>query len=538
MRTTDISAPARESSETGPATLASNITRDATRRWLAGAILTATLLGAGLRLFHLDSASFWEDELKTIRDCAQLTEINRSKVFGYLPTAVTLWLQGIPPNQIPVAHPDQWRAMGITEGRARLASAIMGIVSIPCLALACYPLVGARAAGILGLFLAVAPWHLYWSQAARFYTQQFLFYNLCLVWYFRATQTGSRGRMVGALVMLLLAFLTQPPALVILMVVGADWLVGLIRKEPVRLGWTGWIGFAAVLAICALVLRLDVKERTGQWAQFIGDTYNSPVKMVVGSIYLIMPAVALTAVLFLPSMLATRRRLAIYLVLAGILPILVFAAAATKSYVGLRYTFVSLFPFLVLAAMGCGLLYETLRERVGRLAAATLPGILLTIMAFTDYTYYTAGYGYHERWREAFAYVAQYRQPGEPVYVPGTSLPCPDGKTIIIESLIGRYYLEDGSVIAGLPTVDALRALPCPAWLVIEARDGFGRRRQRWLDDTAELKAYFNLRVVQPSSSVHVYRFVPPRDARGAGDASDVASNERSSREGPQRPDR
>lgn len=500
--------------------------REPSRRWLAGMLLAATLLGAGLRFYHLGAASFWEDELKTVRDCGRLGEINRSKVFGYLPTAIGLRLQGISPGEIPIKNPERWQALGINEGRARLASAVIGVISIPCLALACYPLVGARAAGVLALLLAVAPWHIYWSQAARFYTQQFLFYNLCLIWYFRATQSGSWPRMLAAASMLTLSFLTQPPSLVILAVIGGDWLLGLVRREPVRLGWAGWIGIPIALAVCLLVLSLDVRERTDQWAQFVGDTSRqSPGKMVFGSVFMIMPVVAMAAVMFFPSALRVHRRLGIYLLLAGVIPILAFALVATMSYVGLRYTFVSLLPWLAVAAIGCVAVYDALRHRLGRLAAAAPLGLLLVAMVYQDFVYYTAGYGYHERWRDAFAYVARHRQPGERVYVPAGLIASADGKTRVFEGFIGPYYLQDGSIIAGLPKEDQLRELKVPAWLVVEVEDPLGRRRERWLDNLADLKSYFNLRVVSPSSFIHVYRYVPG-EGPGAGSGADYRPNE------------
>ena len=94
----------------------------------------------------------------------------------------------------------------------------------------------------------MAPWHIYWSQLGRYYTQQFLFYNLALIWYFDATRRQRRGLFVAAMVCAVLGFMTQPTGLMIVGVFVLDWLIGLLRRDPVRLGVFGWTG-AAVTAV-------------------------------------------------------------------------------------------------------------------------------------------------------------------------------------------------------------------------------------------------------------------------------------------------
>jgi hypothetical protein len=62
----------------------------------------------------------------------------------------------------------------VNEWSARLASALIGIISIPILYFSVHKLIGSGSALILSSPLAVSPWHLFWSQNARFYSSLML----------------------------------------------------------------------------------------------------------------------------------------------------------------------------------------------------------------------------------------------------------------------------------------------------------------------------------------------------------------------------
>lgn len=456
-------------------------------------VLGCTLLAAALRLYRLGAASFWVDECNTVRATMMLPEVNRSKVLGYVPTAMGLRLFGVPLKRELADQIHRWQALGISEFRTRLASCLIGILSVPLLTLASRRLLGPRAAAWLGLLLAIAPWHIYWSQAARFYTQQFLFYNLALIAYFVATAERRRGLLAAAMACVLLAFLSQPPALVIVGVFAIDWLAGWLRGEPVRLGRFGWAAGAVMLGLCAAALGLDMLQRTEQWTQFVHDQYQTPAKILLGTAYMTTPAVVLLALMtVLTRDEAPRRRL--YLLAAALLPPLAFAGISLVAYVGLRYAFVSLYAWLALAALGIERV-ETLLARQGCRVLAWAPGLVIAaVLAMFDYGYYTAGYGFHPRWREAFAYVREHRQAGQ---------------AVATHQHVGFYYLQDAGVRLFPRSPDQLATLTRPTWIVVEVSDAIGGHRHVWLDDYADLRAYYDTRVIQPVSSVRVYYYQP-----------------------------
>jgi hypothetical protein len=466
-------------------------------------ILLMTILAAGFRMYHLDAASLWVDELNTVRALGDIGGINNSKVFGYLATGLGLWSYGARPTDIPREAPEKWKSMGINEWSMRLPAALIGIIGVPILAFASRRLLGTRVAGILALFLAVAPWHIYWSQASRFYTQQFIFFNLSLIWYYRATAESSWRFMLAALVAMVLAFLTQPPALVIVAVFALDWLIALVRHDPVRLGLFGWCGAVVSLAVCAGVFVPDLLNRTEQWTQFSGGLYQSPWKLILGSAFMVGPAVMLFAALSAWGVMSSTNRLRYYLVLAAIVPPIAFALVSLKYYVGLRYAFVSLYAWLALAAIGVDRMYEAMRPHLGRLAAAAPMLLLLIAMGLMNFDYYRGGMGYHTRWRDAFAFVAEHRGPEELV---ATEHP-----------MIGKYYLEDPAVI-NIPREEELDSVAQPLWIVTEKEDAVRGRLRAWLDGKASLKETFDLRIDPPFSSVRVYYYLPRRedDPQGA----------------------
>jgi 4-amino-4-deoxy-L-arabinose transferase-like glycosyltransferase len=161
--------------------------------WLLAAI---TLLALALRFFKLGQWSFWIDEIYTI---------NHAQAHF---SSLALILQHIPPhrNWVPISVISTASALnlaGTSEWSARLASVLIGVVSIPLLYFPIKRLFGVAVGLIAVLLLAVSPWHLYWSQNARFYTALLLFYTLALFAFFYGLE---RDRLRYILLFMLLSY--------------------------------------------------------------------------------------------------------------------------------------------------------------------------------------------------------------------------------------------------------------------------------------------------------------------------------------------
>lgn len=460
--------------------------------WLA----VATAVGFGLRGYHLTHASFWVDELNTVRVCCDLEGMHKSKVFGYLPTSLGLSLAGAKPPELNVKHPERWRELGVTEWSARWPSALIGALSIPILGLVSRRMLGDRAAGICAMLVAIAPYHIFWSQAARFYSQQFLFYQLALIWYFDATERSSRSWFVASMLAVGLTFLSQPTGLVICSVFAVDWLIANARVKPIKLGVFGWVAGIVVVLACLYVLKADYSVRS-DLKKFVNDQYQTPIPFILGTVFFIGPVTAAYTAISAWTLRSDHTRRTIFLAAAAVVPMLAFAIVSIKMYVGLRYGFVCLFGWLALCALGIEHVYGVLRPRFGRLMAYSPLLLLAASMMFFNFGYYTEGHGFHTRWRDAFRFINENRKPGERVV-------CHDDR-------IGQYYLQDPKVGVTPSSAEKLAEYDWPVWIAVEVEDAVRGKVAGWINQAAEWKAQFDCRVLQPYSSVRVYYYDPGR---------------------------
>ncbi len=466
-------------------------------------LLAATLLAAGLRLHNLGSASFWLDELYNVRTMNSISEgrWQLTKVLGYLPSYAGLLAAGVDPSQLDRVDTSGWRAAGVTELNARLPTALFGIASVPLLALASRRLLGDRAALLLALLLAVSPWHIYWSQAARFYIVQFLFYNAALAVYFTATVPGrpiARDRLLTALALAVLAFMSQPTALVLGVVFAADWIVAALRLHrtgPVRLGAFGWAASLGAIACCILLFAGDALAGRNTLGHAISDPiHQTPARLILASVYLIWPSVVAFAGLAGLYLLRDDPRLAVYLGAAAAIPILFFAALSVGLPVGSRYAFISTFAVLALAAIALDRIWGLVRPHAGLALAAAPTAALLVGSLTATFIAHESGGNLHARWREAVAALVARRAPNEPVYASSV--------------YIASYYLGERAL--PLPaSPDEVAAIPHTAWFVIDNTSSRPTRRF-WLLPHAELVDYFPLRAPHAGSCVQVYRHSPP----------------------------
>lgn len=473
-------------------------------------LLLITALAGGMRLYNLGDYSFWEDELYTVRSTGTLGEGQFAKQFGQVPSAVGMMAYGVDLSQIDRDNTAQWQSLGVTEWNVRLGPCLIGILTIPLLGLVSRRLLGDRATLIAVLILAVSPWHLFWSQAGRFYALQFLCYNLALIWYIRACLERS-GRLAAlSSVALVLAYLSQPPAILICLVLAADVIYCLIRRESIGLTKAGWVFGIGAALICVGIQLYDMIVSADAYA-YHGSLEGHSWKVIGASMILrnhpVLLAVAGLSLLALARAMPRRIN---YLLMAGMLPVLALMGLAIvsellgkDSYVHERYCFIVHYAWVALAAVGLNAVWESVEahNKSRTLAAVAVVAVVVSLL-WTDLGYYRDGY--RRRWQEAFAYVKPLRQPGEDVA-------CFSSK----RTPVARYYLETDDVLDydAFPTSPQMLAeLKRPTWLVLPAVSATRGELFPWLNEDADLKRYYDLRVLQPFASIRVYYYQPPTD--------------------------
>lgn len=465
--------------------------------WLTG----ATLLALVLRVLLLDRPSFWIDEIYSVMHAARLGEGNITKQFGFVPTFVALKIAGALPSAAEAMDPSSWAAGGVTERLVRLPSVVIGVLTIPILGWLARPVVGARAAVFFAFLLAVSTWHLHMSQTGRFYAQQMLFFNMAMLLYVQARLFVSTGRLVASMVCLFAAFMSQPPAILLGVVLGVDWLIGVRagddRRHVVRAAVVGGV----TAALCAGLLAFDMTRNTENWAQFGRTTSQSAPVIVAGAIWYMNPVVVIATFAGFLCLLARQARLAFYLGMSALVPLLVMAALAwSEAFVHTRYTFVILPAWLLLAGVAL--------ERSSRRSLGEYPVFLravpmaMALMAslYENVTYYTAGGGFQPAWREAFADLDAMRKPGEVIYGDFHA------------ELLGAYYMREKAVVTKATRQSLAAELDAatePCWIVDKVGTSGGLN---WpmLRDRADLIWMYDRHVIQPYSSIKIFRYTPP----------------------------
>jgi 4-amino-4-deoxy-L-arabinose transferase-like glycosyltransferase len=306
--------------------------------------------------------------------------------------------------------------LGSSEWSARLSPALIGVISIPLLYFLARRCMGRSGALMVVALLALSPWHLYWSQNARFYSLLFLFFNLGLLLFYLGFEEDRPLLLLGALLMFgmaarerLTALMGLPAVTIYLM------LVVLLRFErPKGLNRRNLLIFFAPMILAGLVFIFPYASNLSAWFQGFGRINNSPFFLLAGTMYYIGLPVAVFAAGAGFTALLVKNRLALLLVLSAVLPLGMIMAISLVQYTANRYIFFSLLSWLVLAGMGI----KTIAERLpagSRLLVLLVAAVLLAGNAGDVFLYHTQQNGNRDNWRAAFAYIDERREPGDVV---------------------------------------------------------------------------------------------------------------------------
>lgn len=386
-------------------------------------ILLATLVGGGLRFYQLGDGGAWFDELYTVRDLtSENTGYSPTRWLGYQATRLGLIVQGVGSDEIPGRRYWEYQDAGVTMGKARLGACVLGVLCIPLLAWGAWRPLGPGAAALLAVLIALCVWNVGWSQAARFYTQVGLFGGLAVLLYLDAIQTGSRWRFAVSTVMVVLAYLTHPPAILIGGAMLFDAVVQMVRRRPVNYGGWGWAWGLGAVAVCVGV---QVYE------QFFNNRFNATVgeeaKLAQGAPEQSLPMILIYVVIMLTPVLAAaavagllmgRRQRAVWVLgFAAVVPVLgVAAIAAAGGSAHGRYAYVSMIGWLGLAAAGLSLMYRAMRERFGPVVSCSPAALVVVGMLPMLGSYLTTGHRFVEPFHLAWRAVSDQIQAEDVVF--------------------------------------------------------------------------------------------------------------------------
>lgn len=448
-----------------------------------------TLLAGVLRFYKLGVWSFWYDEIYTLRDVGNMLSI------GALDQQFSRLLIYLAVN-----------ALGTSEFTARLVPALMGILTIPVLYFPTRKIFSPAVALIAALFLAVSPWHLYWSQNARFYTTLLLFYTLALFVFYFAIERDRPLYLVVFLVLLGLAVQERLFAVFMVPIV-AGYLLALKFlpfEKPTGLNARNiWMLIIPVILI-GLAASYKFMSNPEKWLAGFGWVNNNPFWLMGGVVYYIGLAILCMGSVGGWFLLQQKNRAALLLALAATFPILAILALSPIQYTANRYAFIALTSWLILAAAGVWELVQRVEKSAWVLALGVLLILLLEPVSETV-LYYRYQNGNRDNWKSAFTLINRYKEA--------------DDKVVVTNTLLGDYYTEGKDTI-NYRALD-LEDLPMDGrryWFVEDNNVGDkSPATLHWLQENADLKAVFDVHVRARVFKMRVYLYEPGADrASGA----------------------
>jgi hypothetical protein len=448
-----------------------------------------TLVAIALRFYGLGQWSFWIDEVATIR---------RAQVHLLESEAVELWRQ--PPSLLLTAGALQY--LGVNEWNARLVPALIGIVTIPLLYLPLRRMAGPGIAIIAVFLLAIAPWHIYWSQNARFYTSLFVLYSLAYLALFFAFEKDRPWLILLSMAFLFLAFRERAIA-ALLVPVAMSYLL-MLKLLPFELP-SGYrkrnilIFCLPVIAYLVYTLILFVFGENpplvaairGFWGKPIDDPFRI-LALTTFNIGVPLASLGFCAGLYL---LLDRSRMALYLMIGAVLPPLLLAAANPFFFTVSRYVFISLISWIILGAIAINEIFLRLEGR-GMVLGVGIFALLVADAAGSHLMYYQFNHGNRLEWRAALQLVQDRKLDGEAV--------------ISTRSLLASYYLNEEVIDLRVLSPKALASIEERTWFVVDS-EGLGHSfpgAREWIEVNGELIDFYYLRV-RENINLRIYVYDP-----------------------------
>lgn len=462
-------------------------TNQLSQRLLLLAIIT---FGGLLRFFKLGEWSFWGDEYITV--------FKAIDVFGGGFTRQS------PTNLITHLILTNFE---VNEFNARLVAVTVGILTIPIFYWIVKQWFDIEVAFLAALMIAISPWHLYWSQNARFYTALLLFYTLALFFFHRSMERDSRWDMVVSLIFFgLAAFERLTAAFLVPTILGYLILLKPLRyAPPPGLNWRNLAiyfvpGLISVFGIAAFTPTIRDIDRG---LNAFGFVNNNPFWLASGVVYYVSIPFVLMGIIGAYRLFRTRSRLGLLLSITAVVPTISLMLLSLIQFTANRYAFVSLTAIIALAALALKELI-TMMPRNGKLFALGAVALVVAMPMSDNLLYFQYQNGNRDDWKAAFTYIDRWAQD--------------DDLIITANPNLADFYLQretlgmPGVETAGLETVLANNA-DRRIWVVVDlTAPNKGPSVVEWARREARFMADFDVNLAARTFPMDVYLYNPLRE--------------------------
>jgi len=434
------------------------------------------MLAAVLRFYKISEWGFWIDEIYTI-----------NRAMGDLESVVI----PISTRLISIAL----SLLGISEFSARFVPGFLGLISIPIYFFPIRKLTDGATALLAVLLLAMAPWHIFWSQNARFYTALMLFYGLAGLCWFIWLEEENSWYLIISMILIGFAMLERGTTLFILpvLIVYLIALMILPVKKPPGLNWRNLATFFTPMILLGVVVVFTTGNHYSFFTKIFGHQHN-PIRVTLSVIYDVGLPLFIFAIIGGVYWIYQKNRLGLFLLVGVLVPLVILAVMAPFTQAFSRYVFQTLPFWVILGAMAIKALIDNASNNGKYLVLGV--ALLLVADSFSqDFLYFNFQNGNREDFKGAFEVIAHDKQPGDLIVSGWPEL----GSYYLDESVVSSFEIKDEDIVKSENRV----------WFVVDNRSGFPPRLQSWIEMNSQLIAIRDVSIPGKVMKMRVYLYQP-----------------------------
>lgn len=442
-----------------------------------------------MRFYKLGEWSYWIDEIATI---------NRVQLpLGELATSINTNLSSILTN-IALS------TLGVNEWSARLAPAVLGIITIPVAYFPIKAVFKAKTAMIAVLLIAFSPWHLFWSQSSRFYTSLVLFYFLAMFAFYYGLEKDRLTYILLGLVFFAFAFqerflslLLVPVLLLYILVVRWSFFdppKGLNRRNLLPLAAVGLVGLLVVIYDGIQYSTSGSSAILTELGWFFARPIDDPFRLGMFILLSLGIPVVVLGTFSGGFLISKRSRAGLFFSIGALLPVILILIANPFMFTEARYVFVTLPCWIILAAAGIQSIFSVSPGESQLLGWAVLLIVVVSSLS-SHLLYYTANHGDRYDWESSFNFVERREEDGDVL--------------VSTRPQIGAYYYPE--VIESYQEMgpEDIETGGGRYWFVVDSEKIWDNREMKeWLEENAVILDFQYLRVPE-ELNLRVYFYEP-----------------------------
>lgn len=298
-------------------------------RWYLPAAATVAIAALASRFFRLADWSLAGDEMYTLGD-------SLSPGFSLVAKPLLFWL-----NHLLIGP-----TVGFDEFGLRLLPALFGVAGVLAVMEVGRRMTSELTAVAAGVFTVLSPWHLFWSQNARYYSLVFLLAVLAAGGLYLGIKTSRRSWTILGIVCAVLGYFAHATAVLPVCGVIAWYLVRSIASDRSRLDWV----HAGLLTLVLLAFGLLGLRVLSSWTDLEQTWGIGGLDLMASFVIRLGPGVAIAcAGGLLLLWLKGRKDLAGFLAAAIAVPVIVLGLLGKIVAVHTAYMFAAA-PFVLLTA--------------------------------------------------------------------------------------------------------------------------------------------------------------------------------------------